>query len=160
NSAMSVPQNGPATIWASSRTRIPERGSNGVLMEDGPHCSRRSRGLADRRRRWVETLRRSRYSLVMMPGRPPVRRAARLVALVSLILSIAAGSGPSRAADGSASTTVPFTAAGVKASLDQTLAWYQKARVAMRAINDAAGPLFAREDEQAVLRALERAFDA
>src|SRR5262249_9670210 len=32
NSAMSVPQNGPATIWASSSTRMPSSGRRGLFM--------------------------------------------------------------------------------------------------------------------------------
>ncbi len=42
------------------------------------------------------------------------------------------------------------------ASLNQALAWYREARVAMRS----AGVVFAQEDEQTALRVLERAFDA
>jgi Mechanosensitive ion channel len=98
----------------------------------------------------------------MRPGRlTPNPRLALLLSASGLLLSIvASASGRAEAADSPASTALSFTPAGVKAALDQTLAWYQRARVAMRAINDAAGPLFAREDEQAVLRVLERAFDA
>jgi hypothetical protein len=54
---------------------------------------------------------------------------------------------------------LPFTRADVMFSLDQSLVWYQQARVSMRSINETAGSLFAREDEQTVLRILERAFE-
>jgi hypothetical protein len=43
----------------------------------------------------------------------------------------------------------------VIASLNQTLAWYREARVAMRAV----GTVFAREDEQTALAVLRRAFE-
>ena len=43
----------------------------------------------------------------------------------------------------------------VIASLNQTLAWYREARVAMRA----AGTVFAREDEETALALLRRAFE-
>jgi hypothetical protein len=43
--------------------------------------------------------------------------------------------------------------------LRRTLAWYQQARLAMQAANEVAGGIIAREDDQAVIRALQRAFD-
>jgi len=47
----------------------------------------------------------------------------------------------------------------VLAQLNQTLAWYQEARSVMRSVNEAGGLFFGREDEQTVLRVLQRAFD-
>ena len=44
-------------------------------------------------------------------------------------------------------------------TLRRTLAWYQRARVAMESVNDVAGGLIVRDDEQTVTRALQRAFD-
>jgi hypothetical protein len=49
----------------------------------------------------------------------------------------------------------PVTPDRVIASLNQTLAWYREARVAMRAV----GTVFAREDEQTALAVLRRAFE-
>jgi hypothetical protein len=48
-----------------------------------------------------------------------------------------------------------ITPDGVIASLNQSLAWYREARVAMRAV----GTVFAREDEQTALAVLRRAFE-
>ena len=45
-------------------------------------------------------------------------------------------------------------------TLKRTLAWYQQARIAMQSANEAAGGLIVRENEQALLRVLQRAFDA
>src|SRR6516164_3973127 len=39
NSAISAPQNGPATTWASSSTRIPSSGRRGSVMERQSTCS-------------------------------------------------------------------------------------------------------------------------
>jgi hypothetical protein len=47
----------------------------------------------------------------------------------------------------------------VMEALKRTLAWYQQARLAMQSVNDAAGGLIVREDEQTVLRVFQRAFD-
>ena len=49
----------------------------------------------------------------------------------------------------------PVTPDRVIASLNQTLAWYREARVAMRAV----GTVFAREDEQTALAVVRRAFE-
>jgi hypothetical protein len=49
----------------------------------------------------------------------------------------------------------PITPDRVIASLEQTLAWYREARVAMRAL----GTVFAREDEATALAVLRRAFE-
>jgi hypothetical protein len=49
----------------------------------------------------------------------------------------------------------PVTPDRVIAALNQTLAWYREARVAMRAV----GTVFAREDEQTALAVLRRAFE-
>jgi hypothetical protein len=78
--------------------------------------------------------------------------------LALLLLATAAGAAPASASpDGS---SVPFSADEVVAALGQTLAWYQQARATMRAINTTADPIFAREDQETVLRLLQRAFDA
>ena len=53
----------------------------------------------------------------------------------------------------------PDPADEVLTALRRTLAWYQQARLAMQSANDAAGGLLVREDEQTVLRVLQRAFD-
>src|SRR5215471_12775909 len=49
----------------------------------------------------------------------------------------------------------PFTQDRVIAHLNQTLAWYRHARVAIRAL----GAVFAREDEQTALAVVRRAFE-
>ena len=43
--------------------------------------------------------------------------------------------------------------------LKRVLAWYQQARSAMQSANDAVGGLIVREDEQSLLRVVQRAFD-
>ena len=43
--------------------------------------------------------------------------------------------------------------------LKRVLAWYQQARIAMQSANDAMGGLIVREDEQSLLRVVQRAFD-
>jgi hypothetical protein len=48
----------------------------------------------------------------------------------------------------------------VLTSLKRTLNWYQGARVVMQSVNDAAGTIFTRDDQQTVLRVLQRAFDS
>ena len=53
----------------------------------------------------------------------------------------------------------PDPAEDVLTALRRMLAWYQQARLAMQSANDAAGSLVVREDEQTVLRVLQRAFD-
>jgi hypothetical protein len=47
----------------------------------------------------------------------------------------------------------------VLSMLKRTLGWYQQARIAMQSANEAAGGLIMREDEQALLRVVQRAFD-
>src|SRR5204862_4807404 len=47
----------------------------------------------------------------------------------------------------------------VLTTLKRTLAWYQQARITMQSANDAAAGLIVREDEQTVLRIVQRAFD-
>ena len=44
-------------------------------------------------------------------------------------------------------------------TLKRTLGWYQQARITMQSANEAAGGLIVRENEQSLLRVLQRAFD-
>ena len=87
----------------------------------------------------------------MKPGvtRGRVLPAALVVGL--LFVGGAAAATPAAAPD----SERPVTADRVIASLNQTLAWYREARVAMRAV----GTVFAREDEQTALAVLRRAFE-
>jgi hypothetical protein len=81
----------------------------------------------------------------------------RPLVVVLLFASAVWAAPPSPSPGGS---NAPFSADDVVASLGQALAWYQQARATMRAINTTADPLFAREDQETVLRLLQRAFDA
>ena len=86
--------------------------------------------------------------------KPSVMRARVLpTALVASLLFVcgAAAATPGAASD----SEPPITPDRVIASLNQTLAWYREARVAMRAV----GTVFAREDEQTALALLRRAFE-
>ncbi len=86
--------------------------------------------------------------------KPGVTRALMLpTAFLAGLLFVAgaAAATPDAAPDSEPSVTPDR----VIASLDQTLAWYRQARVAMRAV----GTVFAREDEQTALAVLRRAFE-
>jgi hypothetical protein len=87
----------------------------------------------------------------MKPGvmRVRVLPAALLAGL--LLVSLAAAALP----DASPDSADPVTPDRVIASLNEVLAWYREARVAMRAV----GPVFAREDEQTALAVLRHAFE-
>ena len=76
--------------------------------------------------------------------------AAGLVAVVHLA-SVAVAATPSAKAE----SEQPLTSDRVMSSLNQTLAWYREARVAMRAV----GTIFAREDKQTALGVLHQAFE-
>ncbi len=85
----------------------------------------------------------------------------RLLVAVPLLLGVA---GPSTAAPGPPSTPPARTELAmppdrVMASLNEAIAWYRQARGAMRSVNGATGPIFSRDDEQAALHLLQRAFD-
>src|SRR5262249_54612715 len=75
--------------------------------------------------------------------------AAGLVAVVHL--ASVAPAAPSAKAESDQS----LTSDRVMSSLNQTLAWYREARVAMRAV----GTIFAREDKQTALGVLHQAFE-
>jgi len=95
---------------------------------------------------------------VRTAGRGRLGAIARLLLLAALLV-IARPGGTAAAAESTDRPSLPVAPGDVRASLEQALAWYQRTRAAMRSINESAGAVFAREDEQTVLRVLERAFD-
>jgi Mechanosensitive ion channel len=96
-----------------------------------------------------------------LPGRTEfvtvdgMRLRSRLCALV-LVASFCTGATAALAQETGPPPRTPDDVLGV---LRRTLTWYQSARIAMQAANDATGGLAVREDEQTVLRVLQRAFD-
>src|SRR3989442_14487018 len=86
--------------------------------------------------------------------KPAVTRACVLptALLAGLLFVTGAMAAPPDAAPDSERSLTPDRVIG---SLNQTLAWYREARVAMRAV----GTVFAREDEQTALAVLRRAFE-
>src|SRR5712691_12959203 len=86
--------------------------------------------------------------------KPAVTRACVLptALLAGLLFVTGAMAAPPDAAPASERSLTPDRVIG---SLNQTLAWYREARVAMRAV----GTVFAREDEQTALAVLRRAFE-
>src|SRR5713226_1409609 len=87
----------------------------------------------------------------MKPGVTRARMLPTAFLAGLLFVAGAAAATPDAAPDSEPSVTPDR----VIASLDQTLAWYRQARVAMRAV----GTVFAREDEQTALAVLRRAFE-
>jgi hypothetical protein len=69
------------------------------------------------------------------------------------------GAAPAATAEPTQGADLPLSPERVIASLKRTVAWYQGAKAVMRSVNQAAGPVFAQEDEQTVVRLLQRAFD-
>ena len=86
--------------------------------------------------------------------RPGVTRARMLPTAVLVSLLFVTGAGAA-APDAPPDSERSITPDRVITSLNQTLAWYREARVAMRAV----GTVFAREDEQTALAVLRRAFE-
>jgi hypothetical protein len=97
----------------------------------------------------IETLTDSR---MRPPAFIPVFVLIAVTILIAPVALVVANEGPS---DSASSWNVPFTSSQVLASLNQTLGWYREARVAMQA----AGVVFATQDEQTALAVLRRAFD-
>ena len=79
--------------------------------------------------------------------------------LIALALSLASPAGAAPPSKGSAPSgsvpEQPFTADQVMVSLNETIAWYREARVAMRGM----GSVFGQEDEQTALAVLRAAFE-
>src|SRR2546430_13197016 len=86
--------------------------------------------------------------------KPAVTRACVLptALLADLLFVTGAMAAPPDAAPDSERSLTPDRVIG---SLNQTLAWYREARVAMRAV----GTVFAREDEQTAVAVVRRAFE-
>jgi len=79
--------------------------------------------------------------------------------LIALAVSLASPAGAAPPANGSAPTgsppEQPFTPDQVMVSLNETIAWYREARVAMRGMST----VFGQEDEQTALAVLRAAFE-
>ena len=75
--------------------------------------------------------------------------------LASIALAAPAGNGSGAEHHDASAHEQPIAPDQVIASLDQTLAWYRDARLAMRGV----GSLFGREDEQTALAVLRSAFE-
>ena len=86
----------------------------------------------------------------------PMRRFLVLVAL-AVSLASPAGAAPSRNGSAPSGSTPeqPFNPEQVMASLNETIAWYRDARVAMHGM----GSVFGQEDEQTALAVLRAAFE-
>jgi len=85
----------------------------------------------------------------------PIRLFLLIAFAVSLVSPVRAAPPSNGSASNGSAPEQPFTPDEVMASLNETIAWYREARLAMRGM----GSVFGREDEQTALAVLRAAFE-